>query len=612
MHHSRIASLAACLIATFVMPAVAQERAQEPVRRALLVGINRYPDRPLRGAVADAEAMAALLRDGYGFADVTLLRDDAATRAAITTGLRELVARCGSDDTVVFFFAGHGAQVEDLDGDEIDDQLDETLVPFDSRGGTGIDITDDELARLLAPLPTDRGVVILDCCHSGTGLRGSDVQVRGLPRDERVERYRQEEEARSAARSTAERRVVPVLGQRLVLLTGAAANQQAKDLQVPGGGYHGAFTWALLQALRQAPAATPRRLFTEGVEQRLRTLAAIEGLDLAEPQCEAPHPRLDEPLLEPTAAGAVVVPTAPPLPAGPQPVAVHGLSAAEAAALLAALQRHAAVVAADAARPARWHLEVTADRCAVLGRDRGQVLAEFRAVDPDARSIGFAAALQHALRVQALLWLDRPDSPLRLRLRTAPPGEPEARDDGGAVLTAASGTPELRIRRRGEPRGADNSLQLWLRCEQAVFVTLLHVDSRGSLVQIFPNPAIWPERAADWLPDDRLPAGEWCALPDRRELPNRSGGVLDATAPAGIDTIRAFVTERQADTIALRRMIAQLAARAGPGTRSAGQHEDDLALVAALAGELWGADPAGTEAGPGAWAAATLRILVRE
>ena len=45
--------------------------------------------------------------------------------------MKELVARIGQDDIVVFHYSGHGSQMTDLEGDE-PDGLDETIVPYDS------------------------------------------------------------------------------------------------------------------------------------------------------------------------------------------------------------------------------------------------------------------------------------------------------------------------------------------------------------------------------------------------------------------------------------------------------------------------------------------------
>jgi hypothetical protein len=68
----------------------------EPVRRALLVGVNDYaaarvPD--LRGAVNDVRMMQRILTSRFGFAerDIVLLTDAAATRGAVLAAIDQLV-----------------------------------------------------------------------------------------------------------------------------------------------------------------------------------------------------------------------------------------------------------------------------------------------------------------------------------------------------------------------------------------------------------------------------------------------------------------------------------------------------------------------------------------
>ena len=79
--------------------------------RALVIGIDDYRDKQipdLRTAVRDARAVAALLRKRYGFTDVSLLLDGQADGSGIQRALRSLVARSGTDDAVLIYYAGHG------------------------------------------------------------------------------------------------------------------------------------------------------------------------------------------------------------------------------------------------------------------------------------------------------------------------------------------------------------------------------------------------------------------------------------------------------------------------------------------------------------------------
>ncbi len=164
MHRS---SRFACLLSlAWCLQAPSPPPVSGPARRALLIGINAYAssDVPkLRGCVNDVEAMRLVLTGRYGFApaDVRSITDAAATRKGILAALEQLVEEGRAADTIFVHYAGHGSQVQDLDGDE-EDGKDETIVPFDGRTEGVPDITDDELnatatrARARAAWPSGR------------------------------------------------------------------------------------------------------------------------------------------------------------------------------------------------------------------------------------------------------------------------------------------------------------------------------------------------------------------------------------------------------------------------------------------------------------------------
>ena len=143
-------------------------------KRALLIGINKYKAVPkLQGSLNDIETMKQVLITRWGFpeANIMFLVDEQATREGMLAALNRFVSETGPQDTVYIHYSGHGSQVADLNGDEPDDQLDETLVPQDGRTGTVPDITDDELDAMFAKLPTTNAFIVLDSCHSGTATR---------------------------------------------------------------------------------------------------------------------------------------------------------------------------------------------------------------------------------------------------------------------------------------------------------------------------------------------------------------------------------------------------------------------------------------------------------
>jgi hypothetical protein len=144
----------------------------------LAVGINDYVGRSndLAGAVNDAEDIAAALRQA-GAAEVVLLTDAAATKAAIEAAWLRLVGIASPGDTLVFSYAGHGGQEPEPPGRHGEaDGLNETFIlgGYSSIGpAAGERIIDDEVFAWLK-LAEERGIEVIfvaDSCHSGTMYR---------------------------------------------------------------------------------------------------------------------------------------------------------------------------------------------------------------------------------------------------------------------------------------------------------------------------------------------------------------------------------------------------------------------------------------------------------
>jgi hypothetical protein len=282
-------SLFAGLSATFAQTPAAQPAA---VKRALLIGINNYKSVPeLQGSINDVESMREILMTRWGFQarNITLLTDENATRAAIVTALNTLVQIAGPADSVYFHYSGHGSQVQDLNGDE-PEGLDETIVPQDGRTAGVRDIVDDELDAIFSRLRARSAVIVLDSCHSGTATRAMTIRTRSVPRDDRLELYRNG----GAAVST--RAIVPFRKSRFVVMGGAAANEEALDGEVDGR-YHGFFSYSLARALTSSGGSASPRQVLAGVARELGRIQANYGRSsMPEPQLEAPPEALDQPL----------------------------------------------------------------------------------------------------------------------------------------------------------------------------------------------------------------------------------------------------------------------------------------------------------------------------
>ena len=155
-----------------------------PNRRALLVGINEYPDpqNRLEGCVNDVfQISAALQESGFDAEDIRCVFDDRATTSGILDRLQWLLSGTRDGDERVFFYSGHGAQIAGYGPSMEPDHLNECLVPYDFDWSEAHAITDKHFVDLYSQLPFGcQFATILDCCHSGGMSRDGGAKVRGL------------------------------------------------------------------------------------------------------------------------------------------------------------------------------------------------------------------------------------------------------------------------------------------------------------------------------------------------------------------------------------------------------------------------------------------------
>lgn len=136
---------------------------------ALIVGINNYDSdqiNPLKYAVADAKAIYDILTDekrrGFPKAQTFLITDETEkkpTRNNILEQLKAILDNVEPDDTVLFYFSGHGIE-EDKKG---------YLLPKDTSITIPADtaILLERINELFAKSEAMAQVIILDACHSG-------------------------------------------------------------------------------------------------------------------------------------------------------------------------------------------------------------------------------------------------------------------------------------------------------------------------------------------------------------------------------------------------------------------------------------------------------------
>jgi len=156
----------------------------KPRRRALLIGINEYPDpqNRLEGCVNDVFLFSSLLQErGFESEDIRVVLNERATASAIRERLEWLLEDAGDGMERVLFYSGHGAQLPGYSAAEVVDHVDECLVPWDFAWTKETAITDDDFYHLYCDLPfSARFFAVFDCCHSGGLTRDGSHKVRGI------------------------------------------------------------------------------------------------------------------------------------------------------------------------------------------------------------------------------------------------------------------------------------------------------------------------------------------------------------------------------------------------------------------------------------------------
>ena len=153
---------------------------------ALVIGNNDYAHLPkLKTAVADARAIAELLRERYNFSVQLVLN---ATREDVIRALLELRGKLGENDSLLIYYAGYGYL----------DSLTDTgfWLPVDAHEDNEANwVSVSTLSRNLRAIWAKHIMIVADSCYSGTLTRAAPVHLPS-PR-EQMELLRRMAEKRS-------------------------------------------------------------------------------------------------------------------------------------------------------------------------------------------------------------------------------------------------------------------------------------------------------------------------------------------------------------------------------------------------------------------------------
>jgi hypothetical protein len=238
-----------------------------PGKFAVLIGINKYDpslNSNLNGCVNDVEGMYDILVNTYGFLpdNIRVLTDYRATQEMMLERISWLLDHDVYGDELVLHYSGHGSQIRDRDGDELNDYLDEILCPTDLDWDDPL--TDDDI-KWIFNMKED-GVFltfICDSCHSGSITKTIQNNPEGIefapleyprfispPLDIKI---------REGSNSIASHKFgglnineKELFEQQHVLLSGCRDNQTSADAYIDGK-WQGAMTSSLISAIRKNP-----------------------------------------------------------------------------------------------------------------------------------------------------------------------------------------------------------------------------------------------------------------------------------------------------------------------------------------------------------------------
>ena len=126
------------------------------MKKALCIGINDYPESPLKGCINDATQIATILKtNGDGSPNFEInLKTDIKTKGDLKKNITELFS--GNPEIALFYFSGHG-YTDNLGG--------YIVAPDAKQYDEGLPM--DELLKIVINSKATNKIVILDCCFAG-------------------------------------------------------------------------------------------------------------------------------------------------------------------------------------------------------------------------------------------------------------------------------------------------------------------------------------------------------------------------------------------------------------------------------------------------------------
>jgi replicative superfamily II helicase len=211
------------------------------------IGVAEYidPRAPeLPGARRDATAMWSLFADTLPDSDFKLILDKEATVENVKTALQETLVSADKEDSVIFYFAGHGSPDHRLVvHNTISELWGDTTISF------------EELSLLFKNSKAKSIICIFDCCFSG-GITARVFENAPIPR------------TNSASLQS-------FAGEGKVIIAAADFNEPSFEIPTTG---HGLFTKSLLDVLQNLEDFTDIQVIASKVMEVVRGEGAKLGL----------------------------------------------------------------------------------------------------------------------------------------------------------------------------------------------------------------------------------------------------------------------------------------------------------------------------------------------
>lgn len=281
------------------------------IKRAVLVGINAYPDSPLNGCLNDIILMYKILKEVYGFTEFAVLDDRKATKKNWINTLKNVGKRSKPGDWLVHWASSHGTQVACTTETATfeTDHMDECPVPYDHDWDNPF--RDDDLNSIIQAIDPKVNLFFgMDMCFSGTILRNSPREMHGKPVKQRflppplhllLESGEMEIDDELNMATSQKRKdklmVKPFLRNtttqgNAILISGCSDRQTSADFYT-GTKYHGAMTYYLAKTLKESGWKISYSKLIEVINQKLDK----DGFD-QDPQLECHKNLMDKNFLE--------------------------------------------------------------------------------------------------------------------------------------------------------------------------------------------------------------------------------------------------------------------------------------------------------------------------